>query len=142
MKGFRKFLLRGNVIDLAVGVVIGAAFTTVVQGFVKAFLNPLIGVFAGQSGDFNGAYFTLNGQKFGYGDFLQTAISFLITAAVVYFLVVLPVTKLTERFATKTDVDAPKKDCPECLSSIPAAASRCAYCTAQVPVEFATVPRQ
>jgi large conductance mechanosensitive channel len=142
MKGFRKFLLRGNVVDLAVGVVIGAAFTGVVQGFVKAFLTPLIGLFAGQAGDFSNAYSLVGSKKvkFAYGDFINVAISFLITAAVVYFLVVLPISKLTSRFATKADVDAPKKDCPECLSSIPAAASRCAYCTAQVA--FATIPRQ
>ena len=142
MKGFRKFLLRGNVVDLAVGVVIGAAFTGVVQGFVKAFLTPLIGVFAGQAGDFGNAYFLVGKTKFAYGDFINVAISFLITAAVVYFLVVLPISKLTARFATKADVDAPKKDCPECLSSIPAAASRCAFCTAPVQPEFATIPQQ
>jgi len=142
MNGFRKFLLRGNVIDLAVGVVIGAAFTSVVQGFVKDFLTPFIGAFTQHAGDYNSASFTIHGSTFKYGDFISVAISFLITAAVVYFGVVLPATKLTARFATKADVDAPKKDCPECLSSIPAAAGRCAYCTAQQPVGYATIPRQ
>ncbi|SEK67680.1 large conductance mechanosensitive channel protein MscL [Streptacidiphilus jiangxiensis] len=139
MKGFRKFLLRGNVVDLAVGVVIGAAFTAVVSGFVKDFLTPLIGLFGGANNDLGKKTW----HSFAYGDFINVALSFLITAAVVYFFVVLPISKLTARFATKADVDAPKKDCPECLSSIPAAASRCAFCTAPVPVEFATtVPRQ
>ncbi|MEY9870670.1 large conductance mechanosensitive channel [Streptacidiphilus sp. MAP12-33] len=142
MKGFRKFLLRGNVVDLAVGVVIGAAFTGIVKGFTGDFLTPLIGLFTGKSTDFSGGVAEVHGQKFAYGDFINTVITFLITAAVVYFCVVLPITKLSARFATKADVDAPKKDCPECLSSIPAAASRCAYCTAQVPVEFASFPRQ
>jgi large conductance mechanosensitive channel len=138
MMGFRKFLLRGNVVDLAVGVVIGAAFTAVVSGFVKDFLTPLIGLFGGANNDLGKKTW----HSFAYGDFINVALSFLITAAVVYFFVVLPVSKLTARFATKADVDAPKKDCPECLSSIPAAASRCAFCTAPVPVEFASVPRQ
>lgn len=138
MKGFRKFLLRGNVVDLAVGVVIGAAFTGVVQGFVKDFLTPLIGLFGGKNNDLAAKSW----HAFHYGDFINVALSFLITAAVVYFFVVLPISKLTSRFATKADVDAPKKDCPECLSSIPAAASRCAFCTAQVQPELTTFPRQ
>ncbi|WP_042369793.1 large conductance mechanosensitive channel protein MscL [Streptacidiphilus neutrinimicus] len=139
MKGFRKFLLRGNVVDLAVGVVIGAAFTGVVSGFVKDFLTPLIGLFGGANNDLA----KKSWHHFAYGDFINVALSFLITAAVVYFFVVLPVTKLTTRFSTKTDLDAPKKDCPECLSSIPAAATRCAFCTAQLPVQYATtIPRQ
>jgi large conductance mechanosensitive channel len=138
MKGFRKFLLRGNVVDLAVGVVIGAAFTGVVQGFVKDLLTPLIGLFGGTNNDLAAKSW----HHFQYGDFINVALSFLITAAVVYFLVVLPIAKLTTRFSAKTDVDAPKKDCPECLSSIPAAAGRCAYCTAQQPMEYATIPRQ
>ncbi|RAG83047.1 large conductance mechanosensitive channel protein MscL [Streptacidiphilus pinicola] len=142
MKGFRKFLLRGNVVDLAVGVVIGAAFTSVVKGFTGDFLTPLIGLFVGKNNDLSSQVQMVHGQHFAYGDFLNTVITFLITAAVVYFCVVLPVTKLSARFATKADVDAPKKDCPECLSSIPAAASRCAFCTASVQPEFATVPRQ
>ena len=139
MKGFRKFLLRGNVVDLAVGVVIGAAFTGVVQGFVKDFLTPLIGLFGGGK---NNDLATKSWHHFAYGDFINVALTFLITAAVVYFCVVLPISKLTSRFATKADVDAPKKDCPECLSSIPAAASRCAFCTAPVQPELVGFPQQ
>src|SRR5579859_2338509 len=100
MKGFRKFLLRGNVVDLAVGVVIGAAFTGVVSGFVKDFLTPLIGLFGGVNNDLA----SRSWHKFRYGDFINVALTFLITAAVVYFFVVLPVTKLTTRFSTKTDL--------------------------------------
>jgi large conductance mechanosensitive channel len=140
MKGFRTFLLRGNVVDLAVGIVIGAAFTGIVTKFVAAFLTPIVGVITHHSGDFNGATFKIGTTVFPYGDFISAVISFVIVAAVIYFCVVLPVNRLSARFATKADVTAPKKDCPECLSSIPAAATRCAFCTAQV--HFATVPRQ
>ncbi|MBF9070800.1 large conductance mechanosensitive channel protein MscL [Streptacidiphilus fuscans] len=133
MKGFRKFLLRGNVVDLAVGIVIGAAFTAVVNGFVTAFLTPIIGLVTRQSGNFNNAVFNVNGVKFPYGAFIGAAISFVIVAAVVYFCVVLPVNKLTEKFTPASeDVEAPKKDCPECLSSIPVAATRCSFCTVEL----------
>ncbi|WP_037601850.1 large conductance mechanosensitive channel protein MscL [Streptacidiphilus rugosus] len=142
MKGFRKFLLRGNVVDLAIGIVIGAAFTAIVTKFVAAFLTPIVGVITNHSGDFNGAVFHIRKTAFPYGDFISAVISFVIVAAVLYFFVVLPVNKLTARFETKTEVDAPKKDCPECLSSIPAAATRCSFCTVQVPVHAVSFPKQ
>lgn len=130
LKGFRDFILRGNVVDLAVGIVIGAAFTAVVNALVSSFITPLIAAIGGKQ-DFSKLYFTLNGSRFTYGTFVNAIISFLIVAAVLYFLIVVPVDRLMQRFMPKK-LDAPKRDCPECLSSIPAAASRCSFCTAQV----------
>nr|WP_229758763.1 large conductance mechanosensitive channel protein MscL [Peterkaempfera bronchialis] len=132
MKGFRSFLLRGNVVDLAVGIVIGAAFTAVVNGFVTAFLTPLMGLATGTVGDYSKKTFTVAGTEFPFGAFLNAVISFVLVAAVIYFLVVLPFGKLSARFMPRQDLEAPKADCPECLSSIPAAATRCAFCTAEV----------
>jgi len=133
MDGFKKFLLRGNVVDLAVAVVIGAAFGAVVTAFVAAFLTPLIGVVTGAAGDFSARTFTLADTTFPYGQFIQALLSFLLIAAAVYFLVVRPVNALMERFKTEPDVETPTKECPECLSNIPAAARRCAFCTAGQP---------
>ncbi|MGD0074842.1 MAG: large conductance mechanosensitive channel protein MscL [Candidatus Binataceae bacterium] len=126
MKGFKEFLLRGNVIDMAVGIVIGAAFGTVVSAFVKDVLTPFIAAIF-QKPDFSRIAFTLNNSKFMIGDFINALVSFLIVAAAVYFFVVLPVTKLMAL------VEPPKapttKQCPECLSEIPIMAKRCAHCT-------------
>ena len=132
VKGFRSFLLRGNVVDLAVGIVVGAAFTAVVNGFVKDFLTPIIGLFGGSKGDFNKRTFLLHGQTFGYGDFVGDAISFVLVSAVVYFLVVLPINTLHARFAPKQEPLVTTKDCPECLSAVPIAATRCAFCTVEL----------
>ncbi len=129
MKGFRDFLLRGNVVDLAVGVVIGVAFGAVVTAFVAAFLTPLIGLLTGAAGDFRTKAFTVADTRFPYGEFIQALLTFVLIAAAIYFLVIRPVNKLMERRKTETDVDAPTKTCSECLSSIPAAATRCAFCT-------------
>ena len=107
MKGFRDFILRGNVVDLAIAVVIGAAFGTIVTAFVKDLITPLIAALGGQP-DFNQIYFTLNGSKFMIGDFINTVISFLIIALVVYFFVVLPVNRLMERFKPQV-TPAPRK---------------------------------
>jgi large conductance mechanosensitive channel len=128
-KGFRDFVLRGNVVDLAVGVVIGAAFGTVVTALVKDLLTPIIAAIV-RKPDFSGFFFELNGAKFLYGDFLNAAISFLLIAAAVYFFVVLPVNKLMSRFHKPVVVD--KKKCPECRSDIPLEARRCAFCTSPV----------
>jgi large conductance mechanosensitive channel protein len=132
VKGFRSFLLRGNVVDLAVGIVIGAAFTAVVNGFVTAFLTPLMGVATGTVGDYSKKSFSVAGTTFPFGAFLNALISFVLIAAVIYFLVVLPISKLHARFLPQNDLELPKVDCPECLSSIPAAARRCSFCTAEV----------
>ncbi|QMU79919.1 large conductance mechanosensitive channel protein MscL [Streptacidiphilus sp. PB12-B1b] len=132
VKGFRSFLLRGNVVDLAVGIVVGAAFTAVVNGFVTAFLNPLIGVIAGQKGNFNNQVFKVEGASFPYGVFIGNVISFVLIASVVYFFVVLPINTLHARFAPKQEPLVTTKDCPECLSSVPLAATRCAFCTVEL----------
>jgi large conductance mechanosensitive channel len=125
-KGFRDFVLRGNVIDLAVGVVIGAAFGTVVTAFVKDLLTPVIAAVA-QKPDFSNLYFTINNSKFLYGDFINAVISFLLIAAAVYYFVVLPVNHLMKRFEKQALPD--KKKCPQCKSDIAVDASRCAFCT-------------
>lgn len=134
MDGFRKFLLRGNVVDLAVAVVIGAAFGAVVTAFVGAFLTPLVGLFTGAAGDFSRQSFDVADVVFPYGQFVQALLSFVLIAAVVYLLVVKPLNRLMERFATEPDVDTPTVECPECLSKIPVAARRCAFCTSQQAV--------
>jgi large conductance mechanosensitive channel len=129
-KGLRDFVLRGNVVDLAVGVVIGAAFGAVVTAFVKDLLTPLIAAIAGKP-DFSAFVWEVNGAKFLYGDFLNALISFLLIAAAVYYFVVLPVNSLTNRFKKQALPD--KKKCPECLSDIPVDAHKCAFCTSPVP---------
>jgi len=131
--GFRKFLLRGNVVDLAVAVVIGAAFGAVVAQFVAAFITPLVGVATGATGDVSRKTFSAGGVDFPYGLFVQALLSFLVIAAVVYFFVVRPVNRLMERFRTEPEVQTPTKQCPECLSSIPVPATRCAFCTVEQP---------
>jgi large conductance mechanosensitive channel len=137
MDGFKKFLLRGNVVDLAVAVVIGAAFAAIVTAFVAAFITPLVGVVTGASGDFTEATFTVADVEFPYGQFVQALLTFVIIAAVVYFFVVKPINALMERYKTEPEVDAETKQCPECLSNIPVPASRCAFCT----VEQLDVPK-
>ncbi|MET9401636.1 large conductance mechanosensitive channel protein MscL [Kitasatospora sp. NPDC002965] len=132
LKGFRSFLLRGNVVDLAVGIVIGAAFTAVVTGFVTAFLTPLIGVATGAVGDFTQKTFDVAGTRFPYGVFVNAAIGFVLVAAVIYFVVVVPVGRLQARLDGDKTAPAPKADCPECLSKIPVAAVRCSFCTSEV----------
>ena len=128
MSGFRKFLLRGNVVDLAVAVLIGAAFGTLVQAFTGSFITPLLAAIGGKP-DFADLAFTVNGSHFRYGVFLNALIAFLILAAVVYFFVVVPINRLMERFKPAPDEPTPVKECTECLSSIPAAARKCAFCT-------------
>lgn len=136
MGDFRKFILRGNVVDLAVGVVIGAAFNGLVQSFVKDIITPLIGEFGVKSlTDFSWEP-VKNGNIFRFGDFLSLFISFLITAAVVYFFVVKPINTLEDRVSRlrpKHEEAPTTRDCPFCLSSVPLKATRCAYCTAQLP---------
>ena len=131
LKEFRAFVLRGNVVDLAVGVVIGAAFTTVVNAMVKDLITPLIAAIGGES-DFSRLTFEINGSRFLYGDFINALISFVIVAAVVFFLVVKPMNTLLDRFGPKPPPDAPTRQCPECLSAIPQSAKRCAFCTTVV----------
>ena len=132
LKGFKQFLLRGNVVDLAVGVVIGAAFGSVVTAMVKDLMTPLIAAIV-MAPDFSGLYFTVNDSKFLYGDFLNAAIAFVIIAAAVYFFVVLPINALIARAKREPSADPTTRKCPECLSEIPIGARRCAFCTATIP---------
>jgi large conductance mechanosensitive channel len=133
MKGFKQFLLRGNVVDLAVGVVIGAAFGTVVNAMVKGLLTPLIAAVVKQP-DFSAISFTIRGSKFLVGDFVNSVVSFVIIAAAVYFAVVLPMNALMARVHREDKPVQPStKKCPECLSEIPIEARRCAHCTQPLP---------
>jgi large conductance mechanosensitive channel len=135
IKGFRDFILRGNVVDLAVAVVIGAAFGAVITSFVANIITPLIAAVFGQP-DFSALTFTINGSKFLYGTFINSVVSFLLIALAVYFVVVVPMNKMAElRARGKGPEDATTKQCPECLSEIPAGARKCAYCASEQPVE-------
>jgi large conductance mechanosensitive channel len=124
-KGFREFIMRGNVVDLAVAVVIGAAFGAVVKAFVDNILTPIIAAVFGQP-DFGNLVFTVNGSVFRYGLFINALISFLLIALAIYYIVVMPMNKLAERRARGADPTA--KECPECLSEIPHKARKCAHC--------------
>ena len=129
LSGFKQFILRGNVLDLAVAVVMGAAFTSVVNAFVKDLLTPLIAAVAGKP-DFSAIGLTVNGSRLLIGDFLNAVIAFVMVAAAVYFFVVLPVNKLMARIHRgEAPPDPTTKKCPECLSEVAIAARRCAFCT-------------
>ncbi|MDT8066755.1 MAG: large conductance mechanosensitive channel protein MscL [Terriglobia bacterium] len=127
MKGFRQFMLRGNVVDLAVGVVIGVAFGAVVNSFVKDILTPFIAATVGKP-NFDYLVLEINGAKITYGSFLNALISFLLIAAAVYFFVVLPVNAIMARAKKEPPADPTSKKCPECLSEIPIDARKCAHC--------------
>jgi large conductance mechanosensitive channel len=130
--GFKAFVLRGNVVDLAVGVVVGAAFGGVVSEFTKDLLTPLIAALAGKP-DFSAMQFEVNGSKFLIGNFLNAIIAFLLVALAVYYFVVVPVNALMARAKKEPPPPDPTtKKCPECLSEIPIGAKRCAFCTSQV----------
>jgi large conductance mechanosensitive channel len=129
MAGFRKFLLRGNLVDLAVAVVVGVAFNEVVQALIRDLITPLIAAL-GARHNFAGLTFTVDGSAFAYGNFINAALSFVIIATVVYYFVVAPTNRLAA-IATRNTAAA-ERTCPECLSDIPAAATRCKYCTAVV----------
>lgn len=131
LKGFKQFILRGNVVDLAVGVVVGAAFGTVVSATVKDILTPLIGAIA-KVPDFSSLSLTLNDSKILYGDFLNAIISFLLVSVSVYFFVIVPVNSLVNRVRKDPPADPTTKKCPECLSEIPIDAKRCAHCTSYI----------
>jgi large conductance mechanosensitive channel len=131
LREFRQFILRGNLVDLAVAVVIGTAFTALVTSLVKNLVTPLIAAIAGKP-DFSGLTFTIHGSRFLYGAFFNALLAFVIIAAVVFFLIIKPVNALMARFQPDTAVDVPTRPCPECLSDIPRLATRCAFCTARV----------
>jgi large conductance mechanosensitive channel len=130
MSGFRKFLMRGNLIDLAVAVVIGVAFNAVVQALISDIITPLIAAIAGKP-KFGALTFTIHHSKFSYGLFINALLSFVIIAAVIYYLVVSPMGRVMA-LATRNQ-EASERSCPECLSQIPVAAHRCMYCTSEVP---------
>jgi large conductance mechanosensitive channel len=135
LKGFKAFMLRGNVLDLAVAVVIGAAFGAVVTALVKDLVTPLIAAIVGKP-DFSAIKFTVNGSIFLIGDFINAVVSFLLIGAAVYFFVVLPVNTLMARMNRgEAPPDPTTRKCPECLSDVPIAARRCAFCTSQLAGE-------
>ncbi len=129
LKGFRDFITRGNLIDLAVAVVIGTAFTAVITALVADLITPLIAAIAGKP-NFSALTFTVHHSRFLYGAFINAILTFLIVAAVIYFLIVAPMARITARFTRAAEITT--RDCPECLSTIPIAATRCMYCTVAV----------
>ncbi len=133
LSDFKKFILRGNVVDLAVAVVVGVAFTAMVTAFVADLITPLIAAIFGKQ-DFSNLSFTVNHSKFKYGSFINSVVSFLIIATVVFFAVVVPLTAVMRRLnlIPKEEAEPAKRPCPECLSDIPEEARRCAYCTSEV----------
>jgi large conductance mechanosensitive channel len=131
MSGFRKFLMRGNIIDLAVAVVIGVAFNAIVQALVKYMITPLITAITGNGKPFSNLSFTVHHSEFTYGQVINAALSFLVIAAVIYWLIVAPAAKLTA--LANRNKAATDRQCPECTSTIPVAAKRCMYCTSEVP---------
>ncbi|MHB8793137.1 MAG: large conductance mechanosensitive channel protein MscL [Thermoleophilia bacterium] len=137
-KDFKEFLLRGNIIDLAVAVVIGVAFGNIVTAFVADLVTPLIAAMGGQP-DFSALNFTINKSTFMYGHFINQVISFIVIAAVIFFFVVVPVNALIARSRKEDPVDPTVRKCPECLSEVPAEATRCAYCTVVLKPEAAAV---
>jgi large conductance mechanosensitive channel len=135
LRDFKTFVLRGNVVDLAVAVVIGAAFGAIVAALVRDLITPIIAAIGGKP-DFSGLAFTINGSKFLYGDFINAVVSFLLIALVVFFLVVQPLNKLQAHAnRSKVPEDPTDRKCPECLSEIPRAATRCKFCTATSPAQ-------
>ncbi len=133
LNDFKKFILRGNVVDLAVGVVIGGAFGGVVTALVKDIITPIISI-PGKI-NFPNLSFKIGGGEIAYGDFLNTVISFLLIAASVFFFIVRPVNWLMDRRKTETPVEPTTRECPFCVSSIPIKATRCAFCTSEVTPE-------
>jgi large conductance mechanosensitive channel len=133
IKDFKEFILRGNVVDLAVGVVIGGAFGAISSALVKDLITPLIGL-PGKF-DFSSLRFTVNNAVFLVGDFLNTIVTFVLIAFVVFFFVVRPINHLQNLRKTEPASEQTTKKCPRCLSSIPAAATKCAFCTSDVPDE-------
>jgi large conductance mechanosensitive channel len=131
LKGFKAFLMRGNLLDLAVAVIIGAAFGAVVKALVTDLLMPIIAAIAGKP-DFANLYFTINGSKFMYGDFFNAVVAFVLVAAAIYFFVIVPVTGVIARSRRGRPIDPTEKTCPYCLSEIPVAATRCAFCTSDL----------
>ncbi len=132
LKEFKEFILRGNVVSLAVAVLIAVAFGAVVKSLTDNIITPFIGIFGGTP-DFSGLTFSINESKFGYGQFINDIIYFLIIAAIIFFFIIKPMNTLIERTKRETPADPEEKKCPECLSNIPLAAFRCKFCTVEQP---------
>jgi large conductance mechanosensitive channel len=133
LKDFKQFLLRGPVVDVACGVVMANAFLALVKAIVENLLTPLISAVVGHQ-DFANLAFSVRGSHFLYGLVVNAVIAFALIAACVFFLVILPVNALRSRRRTEPPIDPTTRDCPECLSSIPKEARRCAFCTAEVGI--------
>jgi large conductance mechanosensitive channel len=131
LKGFKEFIVRGNVVDLAVGVVIGASFGTVVNALVKDIMTPLIAALF-KTPDFSALSFTINGSIFMYGDFINAIIAFLVVAISIYFFVVTPINTLIAKMKKEKPADPTSKKCSECLSEVPIMAKRCSHCTSVI----------
>ncbi len=132
LKGFKEFILRGNVVDLAVAVVIGAAFGAVITAFVKDLITPLIGAIFGKS-DFSQLTFTINHSKFFYGSFINAVVAFVLIAAAIYFVIIVPMNSIAARRARgEGPQDPTTKECPQCLSEIAIGARRCPHCTSEL----------
>ena len=131
LKDFRAFILRGNLVDMAVGIVIGLAFVALVNALIKDLITPIVAAIAGKQ-DFSALSFSIHNSRFFYGDFINAVITFVSIAAAVFFFVVKPVNMLMARRKTEPPVDETVRTCPECLSEIPVAARRCAFCTTQL----------
>lgn len=131
MDGFKKFLFRGNIVELGVAIVLGVAFTALVGAFVAAFITPIVGVLTG-SAHFRSSAFTIGDARFPYGEFVQQLFTFVATAAAVYFFVAKPVQAVLDRSSRDPDAEPLVRECPECLSSIPASARRCSFCTSVI----------
>ncbi|HEX5449166.1 MAG TPA: large conductance mechanosensitive channel protein MscL [Gaiellaceae bacterium] len=131
MKDFKEFLLRGNLVDMAVGIVVGVAFAAVITAFVGDLITPLIAAIGGNH-DFKSLTFTVHNSRFLYGSFINALLSFVLVAAVMFWLVIKPVNRLMSVRRTEAPVEKTTRECPECLSEIPVAARRCAFCTVQV----------
>ncbi len=131
LKDFKAFILRGNVVDLAIGVAIGAAFASVIGAFTTGIITPLLAI-PGSKASFSQMSFEISGAEFLYGAVIDAILNFVIVAAVLFFVVVVPVNKLMARRKTEPEVESTTKDCPRCLSSVPVAATRCAFCTSDI----------
>jgi large conductance mechanosensitive channel len=131
LKGFREFIMRGNLVELAVAFVIGAAFASLLKAFIADLITPILAAIGGKP-NVSQLSFTINNSNFLYGDFINNLITFLMIAAVIYYFVVIPYNRLMDRFKTERPVETTTRDCPYCLSSIPVKASRCPFCTSQM----------
>ena len=129
---FRRFLLRGNVVDLGIGIMMGIAFKSVIDSLVADMMTPLIAAAGGQT-DFSLLAFTVNGSTFGYGNFINVMIAFLITAAVVFFFIMTPMNHMVSRYMTEPTPEPTTRKCPFCIIDVPLVATRCGHCTSELP---------